>query len=93
MGLSGRRQRFEPLSHPQWWIVEISNRPQSLSTKKNIRQGKNLSANEKALFCPKIAKKIAKICQKLPKIAQKFAKISAQNNLLKTLIDNPLRIC
>ena len=47
---------------------------------------------KKLYSAQKLPKQIAKICQKLPKIAQKIAKISAQNNLLKTLIDNPLRI-
>ena len=67
---------FEPQSHPRWQIVEISNRPPNLSpkqseltvrTQKTFCQGKNLSAKEKALFCPKIAQKFpkfAKICLK-----------------------------
>ena len=74
-GGGSRGQRFKPWSHPQWRIVEISNRPPNLSakqweltvfTKKSVKEKKTYQLRKKLYFPAKLPQN----CQNLRKNCQ-----------------------
>ena len=85
VGDDGSNRR--PVRHGGLWSFLTALRSKLTVRTKKPSAKENLSAKEKALFCPKFAPKLPKVAKICPKIGHKLSK----NNQLRTLFDNPSR--